>query len=463
MRSLLRATAVAAAMIALGLIAAACNQTVGRSLDSDGTLGNEANQVDETTGTRSTDMVNKIAFIGSNGDLFIVNPDGAELFNLTGGSRVSMGSQGGVLAHSEGPIDNYFWPTWSPDGTTIAASRVSATEGRPEVSVEVFDAAGGGGRTVYVNPVASMIAQGAPHYLYWSPDSRNLALLVSAPQAFALLALDTRDPDAGPENIPDVVETGAPLYFHWNQVGDAILIHSRDELNLVRRPFGGASSGAMNVGYGFRAPAFSPDGRRMAYTLENPDTAGAALFVEEVGNPGSATAILDVKSLTAFAWSPDGAELAVVDQEGSGSPMFQRLMLVPAGGGAARTLAQEPISAFFWAPTGDKIAWVSVDSQDRLLALKVSPVDAPAGQELLRFHPSLDTMTMLNFFDQYAYSHSPWSPDGNWLVVAGTREERYTHRNGGPPKGERIFILDATGAADPRELAEGSLGFWSWN
>ena len=121
------------------------------------------------------------------------------------------------------------------------------------------------------------------------------------------------------------------------------------------------------------------------------------------------------------------------------------------------------IVAFYWAPTGDKIAWVTVDPQDRVLEWKVSPVDVPAPQSLFRFHPSGDVLTMLNFFAQYAYSHSPWAPDGSWLVVAGTQEQPFTRRNGGSPGGERIFVLDATGATEPRELAEGSLGFWSWN
>ena len=449
--------------LAIGLLGLACQQNGTLSSDEVEGPTNHENQSDETVWPSSTAVVNRIVFVGSNGGLFTVNPDGSDLLNLTGGAQVSSESRGGVLAQPEGATTNYFWPTWSPDGTRLAASKVVGDGGRPEVSVDVFDLVGRGVRNVYVNPVPSVIAQGAPHYLYWSPDSRILSFLVSAPQAFTLLALDTQEPWNVDEIAPDVVETGAPLYYHWNQDADAILVHSRDELRVVRRPFQTGTGGTVTVGYGFRVPAFSPDGSRMAFTVENPDTAGAALFVEEVGRPGTGTSILEVSSLAAFAWSPDGAELAVVDQEGSGAPVFQRLMLVPAVGGEVRTLAQEPIAAFFWAPGGDKIAWVGVDAQDQLLELKVSPVRGGSVQELLRFHPSNDTMTMLNFFDQYSYSHSMWSPDGNWLVLAGTREEPYQRRNGGSPSGERVFILDASGATEPRELAHGSLGVWSWN
>jgi hypothetical protein len=70
---------------------------------------------------------------------------------------------------------------------------------------------------------------------------------------------------------------------------------------------------------------------------------------------------------------------------------------------------------------------------------------------------------MLSFFDQYAYSHSPWSPDSTRLVVAGTQAAPFERRNGHTPTGARVFVIDAVGDVSPREIAEGILAFWSWN
>ena len=70
---------------------------------------------------------------------------------------------------------------------------------------------------------------------------------------------------------------------------------------------------------------------------------------------------------------------------------------------------------------------------------------------------------MLSFFDQYAYSHSPWSPDGKSLVVAGSKGEVARRSNGLTPTGDRIYVLDAEGGAAPRDLGAGVLAFWSWN
>ena len=70
---------------------------------------------------------------------------------------------------------------------------------------------------------------------------------------------------------------------------------------------------------------------------------------------------------------------------------------------------------------------------------------------------------MLSFFDQYAYSHSPWSPDGTKLVVAGTMQRTPGRRNGQTPTTDRVFVLEVTGAASPRDIAAGTLAVWSWN
>jgi Tol biopolymer transport system component len=70
---------------------------------------------------------------------------------------------------------------------------------------------------------------------------------------------------------------------------------------------------------------------------------------------------------------------------------------------------------------------------------------------------------MLSFFDQYAYSHSPWSPDGKSLVVAGSKGEVARRSNGLTPTGDRIYVLDAEGDAAPRDLGAGVLAFWSWS
>ena len=70
---------------------------------------------------------------------------------------------------------------------------------------------------------------------------------------------------------------------------------------------------------------------------------------------------------------------------------------------------------------------------------------------------------MLSFFDQYAYSHSPWSPDGTRLVTAGRTGPVAERRNGEAAAGARVYVLDAVGEEPPREIAQGGMAVWSWN
>ena len=405
-------------------------------------------------------MVDRIAYVSAAGDLFVIDPDGGNLVNLTGGARVQRGPQGRVMAQPVDFNNFYYWPTWSPDGTKLAASRVETGGVSPVVTVEVLDLASGGARTVYKNEVPSLIADGAPHYLYWSPDSRYLAFLASTPQAFALLVADTEN-----SGTATVVETGAPLYFHWGIDGEKLLLHTGDTFKLAEKPFDSSSTHLAEVGQGFRVPALSPDGTRMAYSGPASDDDGekSTVFVAETGRIDSARPILEVGAPVAFAWSPGGENLAVVDKGSPNSPVFDRLRVVAADGGKVQTVAEEAVVAFFWSPLGDKIAWVALQPEQRSFQWKVAGVDGSGLQELFTYQPSESALTMLTFFDQYAYSHSPWSPDGTRLVVAGTETEPFARRNGETPKGDRVYILDAEGGTRAQELAQGNMAFWSWN
>jgi TolB protein len=198
----------------------------------------------------------------------------------------------------------------------------------------------------------------------------------------------------------------------------------------------------------------------MAYSVAS--DSGGPLFIADPADLKTARALLSVGALSAFMWSPGSAELAVVDQADPASPLFQRLQVVSAQGSATRTIAEEPLLAFYWSPNGERIAWVAVDSERGVFTWKVAPASGGPAQELFPFQPSSETLAMLTFFDQFAYSHSPWSPDSSHLVVAGSSEPPSPRRNGQTPTGSRIYVVDVTGATPPQDLAAGTLAVWSW-
>ena len=166
--------------------------------------------------------------------------------------------------------------------------------------------------------------------------------------------------------------------------------------------------------------------------------------------------------MAAFAWAPDGSTLAVSEQASSGSPLFNRLSLLSADGSSSSVLVEEAHLAFFWSPAGDRIAWVGVDPATREMELSLSPVSGGEPRRLFRFSPTGEFFTYLSFFDQYAYSHSLWSPDGSALVVAGNEGPESGRRNGSGPSGGQVYVVDAD-TGDTQRIASGKTAVWSWN
>ena len=400
--------------------------------------------------------VDRIAYVSDDGDLFTINADGTDELKLTGTSQVSSSALRAVLAQPAEREHLYTWPTWAPDGQKIAASHVRVSGGRASITVEVIDVVSGQETTVFSNDTPSLVAQGAPHYLYWSPDSASLAVLAGSPDGLTLYVVDV----AG-GGVPVAVATGAPLYFHWGGASETLAIHVGDDLIIARTPFDSPAPVVRSGLVGFRVPALSPDGTLVAYSDM---VAGSnSLLVAGVGDVGGAQAVVDVGELAAFAWSPDGAEVAVVDSQEVRSGAFQRLRVAAKDGSAIRTVAEGTIVSFYWSPSGDGLAWLDLDDSGRRARWWVETGAGTEGSELFAFQPSSDTGTMLWFFDQYGYSHSPWSPDGKSLVFAGTQRARGGSANGHSPSGDRVFVVDVGSGNPARELTAGKLAFWSWN
>jgi len=457
LRSRLLGPALAMAVILVVLGVAGCR--------GDQTTPFPPNGAESTSAEAPEVSVDRIIYVSPGGDLITIKADGSSSQRLTGGTQLRSGPAGPAVSQVGGPLpaqsldfnNFYAWPTWSPDDTRLAASRVQATGDRElQVSVQIIHATNGRAETVYTNEMPALIAEGVPHYLYWSPNGRYLAIIASAPQGLTLFVVDTQS-----NGDPVAVETGAPLYFSWAADGNSILIHVGNEVKLIESPFDSSYSKLLATTEGFRVPAFSPDGHRLAYPVHN--ESGGSLLISDSTNPDHPETVLDLDSFSSFMWSPSGDGLAVADQPHPGASVFQRLRVVSADGTSVHTVAEEPLMAFYWSPNGELIAWVSLVPEEQMFQWKVASRQGESVRQLFRFHPSGDTFTMLSFFDQYAYSHTPWSPDSSHLVVAGSPEPSFERRNGHTPTGSRVFVLDIQGTGQAHDIAAGTLAFWSRN
>ena len=399
--------------------------------------------------------VDRIVYVDDGGDIFTINGDGTGQLRLTGAGTADLGRAAGLLSRPTERDNLYTWPTWSPDGTKIAASHVGVAGGQAVVTVEVIDAATGQSRTVFTNDIPALVAQGAPHYLYWSPDSTALGILAGGQDGLDLWVVDVEGGSA-----PVRVTTGAPLYFHWSSGGEMIAIHVGGELLVARRPYDVPMPVLASDLIGFRVPALSPDRQLLAYVESREGEDSLRLARSRDGS--EARAVADVGRSAAFAWSPAGGELAVVDGREAGVSGFERLRVVASDGDSVRDVAEGAIVCFYWSPSGDKLAWLDLDDSGERARWWVETGAGSEPVQLFSFRPSPDTGIMLWFFDQYGYSHSPWSPDGTRLVFAGRESTAAGSVNGHGPRGDRVFVLDVESGA-VKEVAAGKLAFWSWN
>ncbi|MDA1128736.1 MAG: hypothetical protein O2913_08565 [Chloroflexi bacterium] len=435
--------------IALGAMTVACANPASTSVNTSSQTPNA--EIEGDIGN-----LDRIAYVSSNGDIFTVDPDGGGLSQLTGGFKAATGSEGSVQAQQLRLNEYYAWPTWSADGTKLAVSKVVVGEDKVAISLQVLDARTGGSETVYENGQAGIIAEGAPHYIYWSPSGNVLSFLASTTSGLSLFVWDGTSDDP-----VSLVERGAPLYYNWSKNGENMALHVAADITFVRFLEAGSPRQAIHSSGGFRVPAISPDGQSLAYVAAG--DGGLGLYIASVADLTQRRKVIDVGASSAFLWSPDGSHLLVGDQPNPRVPYFDRLMLASAGDGTVTTLPAEGVMAFYWAPTGDKLAWVEVNSAIQEMEWVVSSSDDSDVKRLFSFKPSTEVFIMFSFFDQYVYSHSPWSPDGKSLVVAGSKGEEARRSNGRTPTGDRIYVLDVEGGATPRDLGAGVLAFWSWN
>ena len=433
--------------------------------------------------------INRIAYISPDGQLVTVNPDGSDRSTLTTGEIADAGDRmGGAVAQPMRERRLYGWPVWSPDGSRIAVSLISGSSpSDAEMSVQSLESANGVGGAVFVNSAPLTIADGTPHYVQWSPDSRRLGVTAATPEGLTLFVVDASP--AGVDGVPAdalPVARGAPLYFDWSPDSSALAVHSGEEVSVLRLNDSATDFSVQPISRSrsFRAPAWSPDGTTLAWSAPGGDSEAVWL-----GRPGDTDypplRLAEVEGSCAFLWSADGSVIAVADRQGAGSPAYRRLRLVAADGSAERTIREDDwVLGFFWEPQGERLAWIALNSEERTMEWRIAHGDAAgpetAGPETagpesagpesagsdrpvggLRFSPSGETFLMLAFFDQYARSHSPWAPDGSALVVAGNQHYLSQRRNGSGPTGSHVYVAGLGENGGLTDLAPGGIAVWS--
>lgn len=306
--------------------------------------------------------------------------------------------------------ENENTPRFSPDGHWIAFIS-SRGDDHEDDQLWLLDRAGGEG--MKLPGITGSVAD-----IAWSPDAKTIALIVKDPDPdekanAAASAVTPATPKPGAPTAP-VAEPAAPAAtaptkaddkdkkpkpividrFQFKQDIAGYLRTQKARLwlyDLATRTARRATTGD----YAEALPAWSPDGRNIAFTskrVADPDrTYDSNLFVVAVGAKPAAP-----KALTSYAgadndedfasypaWSPDGRSIAYL--QGGPVELFsygvRTLAVVPAAGGAPRILTaslDRNVTHPMWSSGGKAIRFTVEDDGTERIA------EVPAGGGTLR-------------------------------------------------------------------------------
>lgn len=387
----------------------------------------------------------RLAYIGSDGNVYVTGPDGANTVAVTEDATVPPEHMG----------LSYHRVSWSPAGQLALAAVERSMEGARS-RLYVVERPGGPVRPVGRSDESFVI------YIHWSPRPcgdgpacGRLAYLIEEQAAISLRLVEF-----GPDTVSNRrVGSGRPFYFSWSEDGRQILSHTggarqnhpQARLTLFDLAAGEAEVLPQVPGL-FIAPAWSP--RADHWLLVSAE--GRVNHLQQFSRQPVTLASAVDKHLT-FAWSPQGDRVAYAVQEEGDEFLFGPVQLFDRQSGRSRQVTEEGrrIAAFFWSPDGQKLAYLTrVTPNTAWLQWRVYDLVREQDRGYEAFNPSFQMRMVVGSFNQYAQSHRFWSPDSRYLVYADRDSNRI----------ERVWLVDtlADKWADPLFVAEGSIGIWSW-
>jgi TolB protein len=397
-------------------------------------------------------QLNRIVLVNSERQIETVAPDGSQRRLLTNDEHL------------------YEYPAWSPDGSQIAALGADRQGGGIYLLQDA--ASSGPEKEIYFSSTRR------PFYLYWSPDSRQISFLANNPtQGISLNLVPAKTGQESRE-----IALGSPFYWNWSADSEQLLIHSGDQddgSRLVMIDSSGTDQKPQIPSPGFfQAPGISPSGRFWAYAQLK--EGGLSWITVDDQISGEQTAERHAGAI-ALNWSPVADQLAFISgSDESDLNFWGPLRLFDAETGETRLLSSNFVLAFFWSPDGKKILTISLPNNGGLdgaievrepksrhvarlkqalppsqrsphqFKLSVINIADGTGLELAEVILSPSYLSsFLVYFDQYALSHTIWSPDSRFVVLPIIAA------------GDNQIVVFSTESGRQQQIGSGEIAFWS--
>ncbi len=393
----------------------------------------------EATTESPDQLAGRIAYVTPDLKIRTVNPDGTDDRLLT-----------------EGP-GQYSWPTWAPDGVTIAFPAVIGEGVTADVSLlSATDGVEGTGVLYRGDPeyAGILVAPNLPHYPVWSPDGEKFALITGGEAGLEVYVDDLRD-EAGPAHVA----SQAPVYFSWSHTSRYLLVHRGGNHLLVDTEPEIVTTDLPSYAAGYRAPAWWPSDEVMTVIERDDQTGVYGVHLRDLN--GDTRLIVGASPRTAFLWSPSGEWLAVGRGIDPRVPAYDEVVLMSPEGERHPTTIAEFVIAFAWSPDSSKLAYVTVTGTQLVWGWNVLDIETGSTRRLAEFVASEDMRVWLQFFDQFVYSHGIWSPDSRAIVFAGSVAGSGVGASTAAQQQDQVIVLTVGELPTLQVVAEGRLAFWS--
>ncbi|MDX1436603.1 MAG: hypothetical protein R3335_07330, partial [Anaerolineales bacterium] len=162
---------------------------------------------------------------------------------------------------------------------------------------------------------------------------------------------------------------------------------------------------------------------------------------------------------------PDGEKIAyIVDEDLSRFGLLGPLTIIdPERPDEPVELIEELVFTFFWAPDSEQIAYFvptipdetaspGTGSEHVFFQTYVRQLGEESSNFVATILPTDEFLNMVPGFDQFTHTVTIWSPDSRYLVLS------LISPDGNPA----IWVASAGGDREPRHIADGHLGIWSW-